>query len=70
MIAGQPVGIPSTAVAAAAIQAAQACRAIADSTYCDLVDVSLTDTKRAAAHQTKLARVGVLPSAEARRSGC
>jgi hypothetical protein len=69
MIAGQPVGVPSTAVAAAAIQVAQACRAIADSTYCDLVDVSLADAKRASAHETKLARVGVIPFLEARQSG-
>lgn len=65
-IAGQSVGIPCTAVAAAAIQVAQACRAISDTTYCDLVDVSLADTKRAAAHVTELARGGILPSAAAK----
>jgi hypothetical protein len=68
-IAGQPVGVPCTAVAAAAIQVAQACRAIADSTYCDLVDVSLADTKRAADHEMAMARAGVLPSTEAKPLG-
>ena len=66
-IARQPVGIPSTAVAAAAIQVAQACRAIAESAYCDLVDVGLADTKRTTAHEGTLSRAGVLPFAEARR---
>ena len=66
-IAGQAVGIPSTAVAAAAIQVAQACRAISESKFCDLVDLSLRDPKRATAHTTTLARAGVLQSAEARR---
>jgi hypothetical protein len=67
-IAGQSVGVPSTAVASAAIAVAQACRAIAESTYCDRVDISLTDTKRAAAHDCTLARAGVLPSTEGRRA--
>ena len=65
-IAGQSVGVPCTAVAAAAIQVAQACRAISESTYCDLVDVSLADTKRGTAHVTGLARAGILPSAAAK----
>jgi hypothetical protein len=67
MIAGPAVGIPSTAVAAATIQVAQACRAIAGSAYCDLVDVGLVDTTRVAAHDAVLPRAGVLPFTEARR---
>jgi molybdopterin/thiamine biosynthesis adenylyltransferase len=46
-VAGRSLGIPSTAVAAAAIQVAQTCRAIAHARYCDLVDVSLVDCRRA-----------------------
>jgi molybdopterin/thiamine biosynthesis adenylyltransferase len=65
-IAGQAVGIPTTAVAAAAIQIAQACRAIAESAYCDLVDICLADTRRATAHVTTLSRGGALPFTEAR----
>jgi molybdopterin/thiamine biosynthesis adenylyltransferase len=65
-VAGQSVGIPTTAVAAAAIQVAQACRAIAESAYCDLVDISLADSKRAMSHDAILARPGVLPFARAR----
>jgi ThiF family len=66
-IAGQPAGVPTTAVAAAAIEIAQACRAIETGSFCDLVDLSLLDPKRVATHQTTLARVGVLPTASARR---
>jgi hypothetical protein len=62
-IAGQAVGVPSTAVAAAAIAVAQACRAISGGAYCDRVDLSLTDPKRAAAHEHELPRMGVLPAA-------
>ncbi len=40
-IAGQPVGVPSTALAAAAIQIAQLCRALATGTCCDAVDLRL-----------------------------
>jgi hypothetical protein len=67
-IAGQNVGVPSTAVAAAAIQIGQACRAIASSEYCDLVDVSLANPSRASAHQTRLERGGVLRPQRRRRS--
>lgn len=67
VIAGLSVGVPSTAVAAAAIQVAQACRAILTSSYCDLVDASLVDTRRAAAHDATLRRAGILPSQRARR---
>lgn len=66
MIAGQPVGVPSTAVAAAAIAVAQACRALAGSVYCDRVDLSLTDPKRAVGHDHALPRAGVLPCLERR----
>ena len=69
-IAGQAVGIPSTAVAAAAIGVAQACRAIADGRYCDLVDLSVADTRRATAHETTLPRLGVLASVTARKPPC
>jgi hypothetical protein len=65
-IAGQPVGVPTTAVAAAAIVVAQACRAVAESVYCDRVDLSLTDTKRASAHEHVLSRTGILPAADGR----
>jgi molybdopterin/thiamine biosynthesis adenylyltransferase len=60
-IAGRSLGIPSTAVAAASIQVAQACRAIAQSRYCDLVDVSLVDCRRIAFHEFSLGRTGSLP---------
>ena len=67
MIAGQPVGIPSTAVAAATIQIAQACRAIRTSRFCDLVDVSLTNPSRAVTHEMDFGRARVLLFEEARR---
>lgn len=66
LIAGQPVGVPTTAVVAAAIAVAQACRAVAESVYCDRVDLSLTDTKRASAHEHVLSRTGILPAADGR----
>jgi molybdopterin/thiamine biosynthesis adenylyltransferase len=65
-ITGQAVGVPSTAVAAAAIAVAQACRAISSAAYCDLVDLSLADPKRAASREHELPRPGVLPVTEAR----
>jgi hypothetical protein len=66
-IAGQSVGIPGTAVAAATIQIAQACRAIMTGRFCDLVDVSLLNTSRAETHETKFERARVLLFEEARR---
>ncbi len=66
-IAGQSVGIPSTAVVAATIQVAQACRAIAEGDYCDLIDLSLIDPSKASAHETSLPRAGILPFQKARR---
>lgn len=65
-IAGQGVGLPSTAVAAAAIQVAQACRVINSSKFCDLIDVSLANTSRAEAHESDFARTRVLLFEEAR----
>lgn len=64
--AGQSVGIPSTAVVAAAIQVAQACRAIREGVYCDLVDVTLIDPRRVNAHEASLRRGGILPFQKAR----
>ena len=61
MIAGRSLGVPSTAVVAAAIQVAQACRAVSDGTFVDLTDVALTDCRRAAGRQHMLARPGILP---------
>lgn len=66
-VAGQSIGIPSTAIAAATIQIAQACRAIREGLYCDLVDVSLTNPSRAAAHEAQFSRARVLLFEEARR---
>jgi len=43
-IAGQQVGVPSTALAAAAIQIAQLCRALATGNYCDNVDLRTART--------------------------
>ncbi len=67
-IAGQAVGVPSTAVAAATIVIAQACRAIAEGVYCDRVDLSLTDPRRAVSHEYGLPRKGILPATAARAS--
>jgi hypothetical protein len=66
-IAGQPVGIPSTAVAAATIQIAQACRAIRERRFCDFVDVSLANPTRAVAHEIVFERARLLLFEEARR---
>lgn len=65
-MAGRSLGVPSTAVAAAAIQIAQACCAVANGSYCDLVDVDLTDYRRVRTNRNALARSGVIPSAPAR----
>jgi hypothetical protein len=65
-IAGRSVGVPSTAVAAAALQVAQACRAIADGSFCDLVDVSLVNCGRVRTGLHRLPRAGVVPFVEAR----
>ena len=68
-IAGSSVGVPTTAVVAAAIQVAQACRAISRSTYCDLIDTTLTDVRRTTAHGARLERTGVLPFQLSRTRG-
>lgn len=44
-IAGKSVGVPCTALAAAAVQLGQLCRALAEGRCCDLVDASLADTQ-------------------------
>ncbi|MCP3468458.1 hypothetical protein [Bradyrhizobium sp. CCGUVB23] len=67
MIAGRSLGVPSTAVVAAAIQVAQACRAVGDGTFVDLADVALRNCRRAAGRRHRLARPGVLPFVRARR---
>jgi len=50
-IAGQSMGIPSTAVIAAVIQVGQVCRAIATRKYCALVDLSLRDLSCITCHE-------------------
>ncbi len=67
-IAGQSVGVPGTAVAAATIQIAQACRAIRDSRYCDFVDLSLTNTNRSVANEVAFGNARYLIFTEARKS--
>jgi hypothetical protein len=65
-IAGRSLGVPSSAVAAAAIQVAQACRAVSDGTFFDLVDISLVNCHRVSSHRQVLARQGVIPFVAAR----
>lgn len=65
-IAGRSLGVPSTAVAAAAIQIAQACRAVSDGSFCDLIDVGLAACRRVRVNQNALARSGAIPFAAAR----
>ena len=66
-IAGQSVGIPSTAVAAATIQIAQACRAIASRTISDLIDVSLSNVGRTHAHNIDFGNARAIIFEERRR---
>jgi hypothetical protein len=66
-IAGRSLGVPSTAVAAAAIQVAQACRAVHDGGFVDLADVTLVNCRRATGRRHALARPGILPFVEAKR---
>lgn len=61
-IGGRSVGVPSTAVAAAALQVAQACRAVAEGNYCDLIDTTLADCRRTFIHEFALGREGAIPS--------
>ena len=44
---GKSIGVPSTAMAAAAIQMAQVCRVLTEGTYADYIDVTTTNTKNA-----------------------
>jgi hypothetical protein len=64
-IAGRSLGVPSTALAAAAIQIAQACRAVRDGGFFDLVDVTLVNCRRATGRRRALARPGILPFVQA-----
>ena len=65
-IAGRSLGVPSTAVAAAAIQVAQACRAVRDGGFVDLADLALVNCRRATGRRHALARPGILPFVQAR----
>lgn len=65
-IAGRSLVVPSTAVAAAAIQVAQACRAVRDGGFFDLADVTLANCRRATGRRHALARPGILPFLQAR----
>jgi len=65
-IAGRSLGVPSTAVAAAAIQVAQACRAVVDGAYMDIVDVTLVNCRRVSSRLRSLERPGILPFLQAR----
>jgi len=62
-IAGQSVGVPCTALAAASMQLAQVCRAISDGVYTDLADVSFRDTSRAVVSHFANPHAQMLPSA-------
>jgi hypothetical protein len=64
-IAGQAVGVPSTALAAAALQIAQLCRVLATGGYCDSIDLRLARTGSATSTQipeASLALPALLPS--------
>jgi len=65
-IAGRSLGVPSTAVAAAAIQIAQACRAVVDGGHMDIVDVTLVNCRRVSNRLRSLERPGILPFVQAR----
>lgn len=54
-IAGRSLGVPLTA---AAVQVAQACRVIADGSFCDLADVSLINCGRVRTSLQQLPRAG------------
>ncbi|WFU40357.1 hypothetical protein QA640_40330 [Bradyrhizobium sp. CB82] len=66
MIAGRSLGVPSTAVVAAAIQAAQAGRSVSDDTFVDLAAMALRSCRRAAGRRHMLARPGILPFVQSR----
>ncbi|GGJ59790.1 hypothetical protein CDQ92_02120 [Sphingopyxis bauzanensis] len=61
-IAGQSLGVPSTAVVAAALQVGQLCRALASGTYCDFVDLTLRNPKAVVATSAMLPDNVSLPS--------
>lgn len=67
-IAGKSIGVPATALAAAALQLTQVCRHIATGgRYSDLIDVSLRNTGKAVIHDFErpdLIRLGFRRSAE------
>lgn len=65
-IAGQSVGIPGTAVAAATMQIAQAISAIRERRLCDLIDVSLANTSRAVANEAAFLQARRLRFTEAK----
>lgn len=49
-IAGHSLGVPSTALAAAVLQVAQACRALIAGSYADFIDLALTNPAVATGH--------------------
>ena len=53
-IAGRSLGVPSTALAAAVLQVAQACRVLHSGRYCDFIDLALTDTALITAHDATI----------------
>lgn len=63
-IAGQSLGVPSTAVVAAAIQVAQACRVLSTGKYCDYVDLRLSEPDAVSSHTASLE--AALPGVSAR----
>jgi hypothetical protein len=62
--------VPSTAVAAAAIQVAQACRAVRQGGFFGLADVTLVNCRRATSRRHALTRSGILPFLQARSEYC
>jgi hypothetical protein len=53
-LAGQSLGVPSTAVAAAALQFGQLCRMLATRRYCDFIDLSIANPERVTAQSFDL----------------
>jgi hypothetical protein len=65
-IAGQPVGVPATAIAAAALQLAQLCRALATNRYCDEITLRLAhccDGRSREHHEPSLSLAMLAPAA-------
>lgn len=54
-LAGQSLGVPSTALVAAALQLGQLCRALSTGAHCDFIDVSLGNCDRVASHDSTTA---------------